>query len=136
MPRFGQGPGSKPFSSEILQRPGLTRSRFTRLRQFRWCFDQQRRRLSLRGFGLSGNTLYGTTQQGRRGGAGAVFALTLASAPVPIPLNIQLIDSAVVLRWNDLASAFSLQAAPAVAGVYTNVPGAVSPFTNAIARSQ
>ena len=88
------------------------------------------------GLVLSGNTLYGTTQQGRRGGAGAVFALTLASAPVPIPLNIQLIDSAVVLRWNDLASAFSLQAAPAVAGVYTNVPGAVSPFTNAIARSQ
>jgi uncharacterized repeat protein (TIGR03803 family) len=91
---------------------------------------------SYAGLLLSGNTLYGTTQQGTSRGSGAVFALTLASAPTPIPLNIQLIGSTAVLSWSDLASAFSLQAAPAVTGIYTNVPRASSPFTNAIVDSQ
>lgn len=36
---------------------------------------------------LSGNTLYGTTQFGGRGGGGTIFALTIL--PAPIPLNIQ-----------------------------------------------
>jgi uncharacterized repeat protein (TIGR03803 family) len=76
------------------------------------------------GLVLSGNTLYGT--------AGTVFALTLFCAS--IPLNIQLIGTNVVLRWSD--PAFYLQAAPTVSGVYTNVPGAVSPYTNAITGSE
>ena len=36
--------------------------------------------------------------------------------------------NAVVLNWTD--PAFALQAAPAVTGVYTNIPGALSPYTN------
>jgi uncharacterized repeat protein (TIGR03803 family) len=81
-------------------------------------------------FVISGNTLYGTAPGGGTGGSGTLFALNL-----PLPnLNIQLIGSAAILSWND--PIFSLQAAPAVLGVYTNVPGATSPFTNAITRSQ
>jgi uncharacterized repeat protein (TIGR03803 family) len=79
---------------------------------------------------LSANTLYGTTPFGGIGGSGTLFAFSL---PVP-DLNIQLINSAAVLNWSN--SIFSLQAAPAVAGVYTNVPGATSPYTNSINGSQ
>ena len=48
----------------------------------------------------------------------------------PIPLFIQLAGTNTVLTWSD--SSFGLQAAPVVAGTYTNVPGATSPFTNGI----
>jgi hypothetical protein len=51
-----------------------------------------------------------------------------------IPLNIQRSGSDVILTWTD--PAFALQAAPEAAGPYTNVPGATSPFTNAIAGDQ
>ena len=80
---------------------------------------------------LSGQTLYGTACNGGNGGStigGVVFALSLSRAP--IPLNIQLIGTNVVLSWSD--PTFYLQAAPLVSGVYTNVPGATSPHTNAI----
>ncbi len=57
------------------------------------------------------------------------------ASPAPIPLAIQpATGGAVVLSWND--AVFSLQAAAAVIGPYTNVPGAVSPFTNTLAASQ
>jgi len=36
----------------------------------------------------------------------------------------------VVLTWSD--ATFLLQSAPLVTGVYTDVPGATSPYTNAI----
>jgi hypothetical protein len=48
----------------------------------------------------------------------------------PINLNIQLNGKNAVLSWNDPAAVFSLQAAPNVTGVYTNIPGATSPYTN------
>jgi uncharacterized repeat protein (TIGR03803 family) len=85
---------------------------------------------------LSGGTLYGTTSAGGGSGQGVVFALALAPAvsPAPIPLNIQAQGQAVVLSWTN--SAFVLQAAGAVNGTYTNVPGAVSPWTNAVANDQ
>jgi hypothetical protein len=49
---------------------------------------------------------------------------------VPIALNIQLVSNDVVLSWNDPASVFALQTAPDVTCVFTNVPGASSPYTN------
>src|SRR5208283_839533 len=90
------------------------------------------------GLVLSSNLLYGTTEHGGTNGTGTVFALNLAASasPVPIPLNIQLTGGYVVLSWNDPSSVFSLYAAPAVTGVWTNVPSATSPYTNVITGSQ
>ncbi len=80
------------------------------------------------GLVFSGNTLYGTTVYGGLSGHGTVFSLALASV-VPIPLNIRSIGNAVVLTWSD--PAFSLQTAPIVNGIYTNLPAsATSPYTN------
>jgi hypothetical protein len=53
-----------------------------------------------------------------------------------IPLNIQSISNTVVLSWNDPASVFVLQAAPTVNGIFTNIPSASSPYTNAITNPQ
>ncbi|MGD0743893.1 MAG: choice-of-anchor tandem repeat GloVer-containing protein, partial [Verrucomicrobiota bacterium] len=79
---------------------------------------------------LLGNTLYGTAESGGLSGHGTVFSLALSSVVNPIPLNIRGIGNAVVLTWGD--PAFLLQAAPLVTDTYTNVPGASSPYTNAI----
>ncbi len=79
---------------------------------------------------LLGNTLYGTTESGGLSGRGTVFSLALSSVVTPIPLSIQGIGNAVVLTWGN--PAFSLQMAPLVTGTYTNIPGAVSPYTNAV----
>ncbi len=51
-----------------------------------------------------------------------------------VPLNIQHVGTNVVLTWND--SAFALQSAPGAAGIYTNVPGAASPYTEPIGDQQ
>lgn len=59
-----------------------------------------------------------------------VEAVTLPA----VPLAIELINDAAVLTWS--SPAFSLQAAPTVAGVYTNVPGATSPHTNSFSGPQ
>jgi uncharacterized repeat protein (TIGR03803 family) len=83
---------------------------------------------------LLNNTLYGTTEAGGLSGNGTVFSLGLSSA-VPIPLNIKGITNAVVLSWTDPASVFSLQASTLVTGVYTNVPGATSPYTNTFSEA-
>ena len=80
---------------------------------------------------LSGHTLYGIQASGYQN-AGTIFALTL---PAP-SLNIQLTNGAIVLNWNDPTATYSLQAAPNVDGVYTNVPGATCPYTNVITDSQ
>jgi len=62
--------------------------------------------------------------------------VSLVVSVVPIALNIQLAGNYVILSWNDPASVFALQAAPAATGVFTNVPGAASPYTNAITGAQ
>lgn len=84
------------------------------------------------GLFLSSNTLYGTTFQGGNSDNGTVFALTLSNStampPSPIPLEIELAGNAVVLSWTD--PGFTLQSAPAAAGVFTNLPGSTSPYTN------
>jgi uncharacterized repeat protein (TIGR03803 family) len=79
---------------------------------------------------LSGNTLYGTTTSHGANNGGTVFSLILGSAPAPIPLQIVRGNKGVILSWSN--PAFSLQASPAASGVYTNVPGATSPYTNAM----
>jgi hypothetical protein len=66
----------------------------------------------------------------------ATDSVSLVVTIVSIALNIQLAGSNVVLSWNDPASIFALQGAPAVTGVFTNVPGATSPYTNAITGTQ
>jgi hypothetical protein len=66
----------------------------------------------------------------------ACESVSLVVSVAPIALNIQLCSNAVVLSWNDPASVFSLQAAPAATCVFTNVPGAASPYTNAITGAQ
>ncbi len=52
----------------------------------------------------------------------------------PVPLKIQSVGGDAVLTWSN--SSFTLQAAPAIAGAYTNVPGATSPYTKVMAGSQ
>jgi hypothetical protein len=55
--------------------------------------------------------------------------------PTPEPLTIQVVGSDVVLSWTQ--AAFNLQAAPAVTGTYTNIPGAASPsYTTPITGEQ
>jgi hypothetical protein len=48
----------------------------------------------------------------------------------PVPLLVQRLGDQIVLSWTN--TAFSLQAAPTVSDVFTNVPGATSPYTNRI----
>jgi uncharacterized repeat protein (TIGR03803 family) len=86
------------------------------------------------GLVFSGGTLYGTTTAGGTGGGGVIFAVSVASAPTPIPLNIAMNGANVVLSWSD--PAFLLYSAQAVGGPYTNLLGATSPCTNPIAGQQ
>jgi hypothetical protein len=66
----------------------------------------------------------------------ATDSVSLVVSLAPIVLNIQLAGTNVVLSWNDPATIFSLQAAPAATSIFTNVPGASSPYTNAITDAQ
>jgi subtilase family serine protease len=66
----------------------------------------------------------------------ATGSVSLVVTLVPIALNVQLMGNEVVLSWIDPASVFALQTAPAVTCVFTNVPGAASPYTNAITNAQ
>ena len=61
------------------------------------------------------------------------FRLSYRAVP-PEPLNIQLIGTNAVLSWTNPGCI--LQAAPAIDGLYTNVPGALSPHTNPITSAQ
>ena len=62
--------------------------------------------------------------------------LYYASGLDRIALSIAMAGTNVVLWWSDPASLFSLKTGPAAAGSYTNVSGAVSPYTNAAAVPQ
>jgi hypothetical protein len=53
---------------------------------------------------------------------------TLPGSTNPIPLNFQRESNKLILTWAD--ASFALQSAPSVVGVFTNVPGAMSPYTN------
>ena len=47
---------------------------------------------------------------------------------MPIPLNYVRDGNKLILSWDD--ASFALQSAPRAFGVFTNVPGAMSPYTN------
>jgi len=81
---------------------------------------------------LSGSALYGTTFTGGDLDKGTVFKLDLTLSP--IPLLFQHLPGKLVLNWTN--AAFSLQSAPEATGVYTNIAGASSPFTNAISGNR
>lgn len=76
---------------------------------------------------VSGNNLYGTAYRGGSG-FGTVFSL-----PLPF-LNIQLLSGKGVLQWG--YPMFKLYGATNVNGIYTNIPGATSPYTNAVNAPQ
>jgi hypothetical protein len=61
---------------------------------------------------------------------GLSFSDVVVTGINPIPLDIQRRPGEVVLTWSD--SAFGLQSAPIPEGVYTNILGATSPYTNGI----
>jgi uncharacterized repeat protein (TIGR03803 family) len=79
------------------------------------------------GLVFAGGALFGVTPIGGTGGVGTLYGLILpSSAPVPIPLNVQMTDGTVVLSWSD--PAFSLQSAASLDGSFSNVAGAASPY--------
>jgi uncharacterized repeat protein (TIGR03803 family) len=84
---------------------------------------------------LSGNTLYGTAQSGGTNGNGTVFGLTLAPAPPP-QLTIMRSGTNVVLTWPADPAGYGLQSAPQATGLFVNIPGATSPYTNPITGEQ
>jgi uncharacterized repeat protein (TIGR03803 family) len=89
------------------------------------------------GLVLASNTLYGVTIHGGSSGAGTIFYLAIPPPPVPpvpIPLGIRVNDAVVVMSWTN--PAFSLWAAPTCSGIYTNVAGATSPYTNSFSGRQ
>ncbi len=55
-----------------------------------------------------------------------IYGNPIGTAPVPVPLQIQLVGSNVVLTWSD--PAFWLESAPTVTGPYAKVEGATSPY--------
>lgn len=57
-----------------------------------------------------------------------------SAALLPILLHYQHVGNQLVLSWTN--AAFGLQAAPAAEGVYTNIPGATTPYTNALSDWQ
>jgi hypothetical protein len=80
-----------------------------------------------------GNPAYaGTTGAFGSGGTIREDLMTVwgSSGTTSPVLNLQLAGSKIILTWSD--PLFALQAAPNVGGTYTNVPGATSPYTNAI----
>jgi len=66
--------------------------------------------------------------------SGVVLIADGTFAPFPTPLNIRKTGSRAVLSWSN--SAFVLQSAPFAIGTFTNIPGAISPFTNVITGPQ
>jgi uncharacterized repeat protein (TIGR03803 family) len=84
------------------------------------------------GLVMAGQSFYGTTQSGGTNGYGTIFALNLF--PGAIPLTIHQAADEVILTWTN--SVFALQSSPMLAGPFTNVPSATSPYTNALTGAQ
>jgi hypothetical protein len=88
--------------------------------------------ISITSYGFRQDAALGTTVMVDDVKVGLSFAaVTQANSGGGIPLGIQRLANRVVLSWTD--PAFQLQSAGAVGGVFTNVPGAASPYTNATA---
>jgi uncharacterized repeat protein (TIGR03803 family) len=88
---------------------------------------------------LSGYTLYGTAAYGGSSGNGTVFSLSFAPKLNIVPSGVP--PSGIILTWPANAAGFdytgfNLQSGPAVAGPFTNIPGATSPYTGPIGGAQ
>ena len=82
----------------------------------------------LAGLVLNTNVLYGTaSSKGGASSSGTLFALTLPTSS-PIPLKFAITGSKLILTWSD--PGFALQTTPSLTKVWTNVVGAMSPYTN------
>lgn len=84
---------------------------------------------------LVGTTFYGSAPNGGGTGNGTIFALSLAPS-----LRIKTIGTNIVVSWPDsLAgfdySSYTLQSASTPFGPFTDLPNAVSPFTNSVVNS-
>jgi hypothetical protein len=88
--------------------------------------------LSISGYGFRQDATLGATVLIDDLKIGLSFAAVTANTATnnPVPLGSALLSGKLVLSWN--AAGFALQAAGAVNGPYTNIPGAVSPYTNPI----
>jgi len=80
-----------------------------------------------------GDTLFGTTWGGGAYGKGTMFKLKLVGNPPLLQIARKSTNSGI-LTWTN--AAFTLQSAATAAGVYTNVPGATSPYTNNVTGRQ
>jgi uncharacterized repeat protein (TIGR03803 family) len=100
---------------------------FTVLHSFSYAEGTQPDPLILANGRLYGMTIYGI--QGDYLGNGGIFALVLEPT-----LTITADGPHVVLAWDD--SSYILYSATALNGPYTEVVGAVSPYTNAISQAQ
>src|SRR4029453_15751198 len=78
------------------------------------------------GLVLSGNTLYGTAEQGGASGQGTVFSLTLP----PPPLTIVSSGANVIVTWPVSFAGFTLQSATNIALANAWSPVAQLPVTN------
>ncbi len=88
------------------------------------------------GLVLSGNTLYGTAQQGGRDGYGTVFSLTLGVVVTAPPLTIALSGTNVTLTWPTNAAGLVLQSATNLASPVWTVIGDQNPLTIGISTQQ
>jgi uncharacterized repeat protein (TIGR03803 family) len=83
---------------------------------------------------LSSNTLYGTASYGGSGN-GTVFSLSLGAISAP-QLTVIPSGANIILTWPTNVAGFTLQSTPALTSTFTNIPGATSPYTNAITGAQ
>ena len=67
-------------------------------------------------------------------GGNDFLTIKYAALPPIAHLGMQLQPNQIVLTWTNVG--FQLQSAPSVAGVFTNVAGATSPYTNLLNASQ
>jgi hypothetical protein len=86
----------------------------------------------LRAMALDGNG--GLVLTGYSSPPGEDYLTIKYSLPQPPWLLFQKENNQLILSWTN--AAFALQAAPTLAGTFTNIPGAASPFTNTAIGAQ
>ncbi len=87
------------------------------------------------GLVLSGNTLYGTAQEGGSAGSGMVFSLSLGVVTAPL-LTIALSGTNVTLTWPTNAAGLVLQSVTNLASPVWTVIGGQNPLTIGISSQQ
>jgi hypothetical protein len=94
--------------------------------------DDLQSAITISAWGFRESSSVGTTVliDDLRVGLSFASVVPTGSTLIPIPLIAQRIGNQIRFNWND--PTFVLQSAPAVSGIYTNIPGASSPFTNTI----